>query len=393
MTLIELATNDQKLNAIYRPVIASGDKNSVHVKVTFDTKWDGFAASAVFFTELDPNNIYEQVIANGMCVVPHEVLTEPGVIFIGVRGVNNADGSVKTSTLISYRIKQGAPAGSETSEQPSQTVYQQLLGIIGACSAEIGELEKRTKTIEADMPDALNPVKTVNYKAPDESGNVNIEVSGGGSGGAPMWIYAYGQTYNSLKVITKDGYESDFEVDNLFEISRQRPIFLKAHVINVFAGKNVTGYFGYKGDAQFHGVYYDFDGNRVPATAVISVDASNGIKKVAITDEKWSANSVDSVTPGVENAGKLLYVDAYGNGSFLQLGDGLEIVNGRLCIIGTVTPESAGDLIVADDGDGNVTIVSKGGASITDDGNGNVTIVSTGGVSITDDENGNVVIA
>ena len=114
---------------------------------------------------------------------------------------------------------------------------------------------------------------------------------------------------------------------------------------------------------------------------------------MAITDEKWSANSVDSVTPGVENAGKLLYVDAYGNGSFLQLGDGLEIVNGRLCIIGTVTPESAGDLIVADDGDGNVTIVSKGGASITDDGNGNVTIVSTGGVSITDDENGNVVIA
>lgn len=42
---------------------------------------------------------------------------------------------------------------------------------------------------------------------------------------------------------------------------------------------------------------------------------------------------------GKENAGKLLYVGADGNVALLQLGTGLEIVNGRLCIIGTVTPD------------------------------------------------------
>lgn len=42
---------------------------------------------------------------------------------------------------------------------------------------------------------------------------------------------------------------------------------------------------------------------------------------------------------GEDNAGKLLYVDGSGNVAYLQLGTGLEIVDGRLCIIGTVTPD------------------------------------------------------
>ena len=46
-----------------------------------------------------------------------------------------------------------------------------------------------------------------------------------------------------------------------------------------------------------------------------------------------------AITPGIENAGKLLYVEDDGNVAFLQLGAGLEILNGRLCIIGTVTPD------------------------------------------------------
>ena len=153
-----------------------------------------------------------------------------------------------------------------------------------------------TAEMGATVPDGANS---------DDLGDLIRSIPTGGSGGgAPMWIYAYGQSYNSLKVTTKDGYESDFEVDKLFEISRQRPIFLKTQVINVVAGKNVTGYFGYKGDALFHGFYYDFDGNRVPATAEISVNASNGTKQVAITDEKWAGSSVDlNITPGDSGGG------------------------------------------------------------------------------------------
>lgn len=51
-----------------------------------------------------------------------------------------------------------------------------------------------------------------------------------------------------------------------------------------------------------------------------------------------------------------------------------------------------GSLIITDDGNGNVTITASGSASITDDGEGNVVITTSGGTSINDDGNGNVII-
>ena len=217
-----------------------------------------------------------------------------------------------------------------------------------------------------DGEDAVSPTVVVKESTEDAyvltitdaNGSFDTpNLRGGGGGGAPMWIYAFGQSYNSLGVITKDGYESDFDVDNLFEISRQRPIFLVTNLTNVVAGKSAKGYFAYNSGTKFYGFHYDFDGNRVPATAEMSVNASNGTKQVAITDEKWAGNSVNAITPGVENAGKLLYVDADGNGSFLQLGTGLEIINGRLCITGTVTPDEPAEAITfTQTGENSVTV-------------------------------------
>ena len=151
MTLIELATNDQKLMVLERPIIASGDKKSVKIKVQFDSTWDGFARSASFFTEVNPNTIYEQVLVDDMCIVPHEVLAEPGVIFIGVRGVIDADEAIKTSALVSYRIKQGAPEGTDTATPPSPQVYQQLLDTVSACAEEHITLSELTDVLNEEV--------------------------------------------------------------------------------------------------------------------------------------------------------------------------------------------------------------------------------------------------
>lgn len=62
--------------------------------------------------------------------------------------------------------------------------------------------------------------------------------------------------------------------------------------------------------------------------------------QVAADRANEAAERAENIVPGgAGNSGKLLYVDSAGNVAHLQLGTGLEIVNGRLCIIGTVTPD------------------------------------------------------
>lgn len=131
MTTIGLMTTDQALTATEQPKIASGDQNSVMLKVEFDSKWSAYTKSAVFFTD-ETKDIYEIAMASGECIIPHEVLAEAGSIYIGIRGVDAEDNRVKTSTLVKYKIEQGAPAGDGTSVPPTADVYQQLLDMVVA---------------------------------------------------------------------------------------------------------------------------------------------------------------------------------------------------------------------------------------------------------------------
>ena len=125
MTTISLYANDQLLTVTLKPKIASGDKNSVLLHVDFDSIWDRFTKSAVFFTTNDAT-VYEIILTDGECTVPHEVLAQSGTLYIGVRGVA-ADNAVKTSTLVKYKIDDGAPVGDGTTVDPTPDVYQQIL--------------------------------------------------------------------------------------------------------------------------------------------------------------------------------------------------------------------------------------------------------------------------
>lgn len=137
MTQIELKTTDQVLAIVQRPTIASGDQNSVQIKVYFDSKWDDYVKSAVFYTAADPK-IYEVILNNGVCTVPHEVLATTGTMYIGIRGTN-PDGLVKTTTMIHFRIVQGAPMGDATPEEPTPDTYQQILTLLAANKATVSQ--------------------------------------------------------------------------------------------------------------------------------------------------------------------------------------------------------------------------------------------------------------
>lgn len=139
MTTISLVATDQLLSVALQPKVASGDQNSVELHVDFDSEWDGFAKSAVFFTS-ENGTVYEMVMTNGNCVIPHEVLAKSGILYIGVRGVNSSNKAVKTSSLVKYKIAEGAPAGNGTTVAPTADVYQQLLTAYNVEHARINQL-------------------------------------------------------------------------------------------------------------------------------------------------------------------------------------------------------------------------------------------------------------
>jgi hypothetical protein len=144
MTVIRLATNDQKLTVALGPKLASGDKNSVYLHTIFSSHWNGFVKSAVFFTSWD-KTVYEVLLDNNECVIPHEVLTLSGDLYIGVRGVDPDTYAVKTSTLVKYRIEKGAPVGDATSVGPTPDVYQQILAKLNGIKdlENVGEVVAR----------------------------------------------------------------------------------------------------------------------------------------------------------------------------------------------------------------------------------------------------------
>lgn len=157
MTIIELMANDQKLDIMIEPTVASGDVKSTQIHVEFSPEWAGYAKSAVFFNSNDVDNVIEKVMTDGTCKVPAEVIKKESNLFIGVRGVIASTGAVKTSTLVKYKIEEGAPAGTGTEVPPTADVYQQLL-------SKTIDLEKRfANLITAETEDG--EVKDIRYGA------------------------------------------------------------------------------------------------------------------------------------------------------------------------------------------------------------------------------------
>lgn len=155
-TVIKLKTVDQRLTAVQQPVLASGDVGTVRVEYALDSYWDGYTASGTFYTGKKPEDVYEQPLTDGACVVPWEALQEDGVLYIGLRGVDGA-GLVKTAAPARYRVEKGSPCGTGTTTEPTPGVYQQLL--VKARNAE--EIAQGVRD-DADSG-KFTPVKGVDY--------------------------------------------------------------------------------------------------------------------------------------------------------------------------------------------------------------------------------------
>lgn len=169
MTIIELFANDQNLIIAEKPKIASGNENSIEIHVEFNSEWDEYSKTAVFFN--DKSLIYEQLMENGKCVVPHEVLKKAQLLYIGIRGVNSSVTKVKTSALIEYHIVEGAPEGTATTIPPTADIYQQLLtaynNALKAIEKYKTDLSEENEFFKKDVVDTMDEQFDIHKKEVD----------------------------------------------------------------------------------------------------------------------------------------------------------------------------------------------------------------------------------
>lgn len=145
MTTILAYTNDQTLSATQLPIVAENNANSVRLCVKFDSSWDGYGKSAVFFTDKDPTP-YEAILsADDICIIPPVVLAEAGRLYIGIKGAKGDE--EKTTGLLNCKISKGTP--TVIVSDPSDDVYAQLLGAYGATNEKVAVERARIDNIVA----------------------------------------------------------------------------------------------------------------------------------------------------------------------------------------------------------------------------------------------------
>ena len=188
MTLIQVTCTDQLLKASSRPVIASGGVEVDRVSFDFCDKWNGLIKTAVFYRSAD--EVYHVQLDNkDECCIPKEVLTTPGILYIGAIGTK--DGVVvRPSTVLAYNVELGAITSATAVPDPTPDVYMQLLG-------QIGDLTRLKTMDKSNLVSAINEI---------------CVTGGGGSGGGGMTFELDETLYlknGVLGVNTADDAEGD----------------------------------------------------------------------------------------------------------------------------------------------------------------------------------------
>ena len=85
MSTIKVTCTDQVLSFTNMPVIASGDVNADKINFTFDSVWDGYTKTCVFYRQ-EGKHFYGLIDSSGNVTIPAALLQEPGKISFGVSG-------------------------------------------------------------------------------------------------------------------------------------------------------------------------------------------------------------------------------------------------------------------------------------------------------------------
>lgn len=124
MATVLLKLEKQLLTVQNREIISAGDINVDKCKFEFDSYWNGYARTAVFYRQKDKTS-FAMLNNTGECIIPAEVLTVPGTLYIGVFGTKDA--SILTSTVETIELLEGSVSGTDIDMEPSQSIFLSIV--------------------------------------------------------------------------------------------------------------------------------------------------------------------------------------------------------------------------------------------------------------------------
>lgn len=134
-TIITARINDQNLQLVNLPLIASGSDGSLKIRCEFDSLWNGYGKAAVFKRDDD---VYHIPLVDSLAAVPHEVMAEEGYFFFGLMG--SAE-NIRTTEMLRVHVVQGAiTEATAAPEESTLDAYQQLLAYTEVLNARLTEL-------------------------------------------------------------------------------------------------------------------------------------------------------------------------------------------------------------------------------------------------------------
>lgn len=211
MTVIQFLVTDQVLSVTEKPVIASGDINTVKAVFDFEGEfWQNCTKQASFWNEKTPDEIIPVIFTEDECIVPASVLAKEGYFYIGVMGIKELD-VIKTSTVVKYQIKKGAPYGSGTVVDDPPTAWEQALAIVGECNETARKAERIATTALEACGSAYVEDNTLHIES---VGAGEVGVDGIGIVGMEYSQSLEDAGLNTLTIKLSDGTSQSFYVKN-----------------------------------------------------------------------------------------------------------------------------------------------------------------------------------
>lgn len=156
MSIIQASVDEQIMTITNNPTIASGGSGTNILNVTFDSDWDGFLKTAVFYQDI--KNPYFVPMERDSCVVPWESTMKDGILNIGIFGVK--DNKRITTVVKKYKVFKGALTDEINVQPPSQDMWQQIFAEISATKLLVANLVQEQSQFIQNQTQGFEEYKT-----------------------------------------------------------------------------------------------------------------------------------------------------------------------------------------------------------------------------------------